>query len=62
MLVGRFIRQLVFASIAVAAVASNPRAGTGPNPWIYSCTANTGVMFGDGEIKALNKDFCTVCQ
>ena len=62
MLVGRFIRQLVFASIAVAVVASNPRAGTFPTPWFYSCTAKAGLIVGDGEIKVLNEYFCGVCR
>jgi len=57
MLVGRFIRQLVFASIAVAVVASNPRAGTFPMPFVYSCTAKIGLMLTDGEIKVMNKYF-----
>jgi len=48
MLVGRFIRQLLFASIAVAVVASNPRAATIPDPWIYSCTLEYGLMWEDG--------------
>ena len=60
MLVGRFIRQLVFASIAVAVVASNPRAGWSPNLWFYSCSAKIGVMLKDGEIKVLKKYFGTL--
>ena len=55
----RFLRQLVFASIAVAVVASNPRAGWSPNLWFYSCSAKIGVMLEDGEIKVLNKYFGT---
>ena len=57
MLVGRFIRQLVFASIAVAVVASNPRAHWSPNLWFYSCSAKIGLMLTDGEIKVMNKYF-----
>ena len=59
MLVGRFIRQVVIASIAVAVVASNPRAGWSPNLWFYSCSAKIGLMLEDGEIKFLNKYFGT---
>lgn len=55
MLVGRFIRQAVIASIAVAVVASNPRAGWSPNLWFYSCTAKIGLRLMDGEIKVMNK-------
>ena len=62
MLVGRFVRQLFFASIAVAVVASNPRAGTFPMPFIYSCTAKAGWSVEDGEIKVLNQFFGGVCQ
>ena len=62
MLVGRFIRQLVFASIAVAVVASNPRGGTFPTPWFYSCTAKAGLIVGEGEIRVLNEYFCGVCR
>ena len=57
MLVGRFIRQVVIASIAVALVASNPRAGWSPNLWFYSCTAKIGLLLKDGEIRVLNKYF-----
>ena len=57
MLVGRFIRQVVIASIAVAVVASNPRAGWSPNLWFYSCSAKIGWRLMDGEIKVMNRYF-----
>ena len=59
MLVGRFIRQTVIASIAVAVVASNHRAGWSPNLWLYSCSAKIGLMLKDGEITVVNKYFGT---
>ena len=55
MLIGRFIRQLVFASIAVAVVAANPRAGGIPGPWIYSCSLEYGLMWENGQIKEHTK-------
>ena len=62
MLVGRFIRQLVFASIAVAFVASNPRAGIGPGIWVYSCTAERGLIWYRNELNVLGIVFSRVCQ
>ena len=61
MLIGRFIKQLVVAAVAVALVAANPRAGTSPNLWAYSCTAKLGLMWEDGQLKELNQFFCEVC-
>ena len=61
MLVGRFIRQLVFASIAVAVVASN-QAGIGPGIWVYSCTAERGLIWYRNELNVLGIVFSRVCQ
>ena len=61
MLIGRFIKQLVVAAVAVAVVASNPRAGTFPSLWAYSCTAKLGLMWENGQLKELNQFFYEVC-
>ena len=53
MLVRRFVRQLVFASIAVAVVASNPRVSFSPNFLFYSCTFESGFVVKDGKIEVL---------
>ena len=55
MKIGTFVRQLLIASIALGIVASNPRAGGVPGPWIYSCTIEYGLMWEDGQIKELTK-------
>ena len=62
MLVGRFIRQLVVASIFVGLVAANPRAGTGPGIWVYSCTAERGLIWHRNELSVLGIVFSRVCQ
>ena len=63
MLVGRFIRQLVIASIFVGLVAANPRAGIRPGIWVYSCTAERGLMWEDGNgLSVLGIVFGRVCN
>ena len=62
MRIGRFIKQLVVAAVAVALVASNPRAGMFPSLWAYSCTAKLGLMWKAGQLQELNQFFYAVCR